>query len=79
MRVMCGRDSVTPFQGSDILWDVVPRALPWAFMFLRFQRATKMDSRGEFLARKSKTSMIVVQMDMDRKMDLSDANEFTNR
>ena len=45
MRVMRGRDFVTPFQGSGVLWDVVPRALPWAFMFLRFQRATNGFSR----------------------------------
>jgi len=38
MNVMCGIDFVAPFQGLNRFWDIVPRALPWAVMSLRFQR-----------------------------------------
>jgi len=35
---MWGIDFVAPFQGLNRFWDIVPRALPWAVMSLRFQR-----------------------------------------
>ena len=38
MNVMCGSDFVTPYQGLNRFRDIVPRALPWAVMSLRFQR-----------------------------------------
>src|SRR3989442_15501524 len=38
MNVMFGIDYVTPFQGLNNYGDIVPRALPWAVMSLRFQR-----------------------------------------